>query len=210
MKYLGRRDSQQDVVSRFIKEVLGLSDLNLCYFNSKNLYRCKSSSGRLNTIKYYPLVKRLLVTNYNEWITLDLSVAKYNKWVFKEVLYSERYCTSGFGKYSQFFQTLISELGKHNCEYVLKYLDLVSFAYNMISFRYLFTKNSTQWELLIQRILGQEKAVRISLQESLVPSRNISKSSLYSFKQRDELSKIGVQCAKLIKETLDEAYRKEQ
>lgn len=80
----------------------------------------------------------------------------------------------------------------------------------MISFRYLFTKNSTQWELLIQRILGQEKAIRISLQESPVPSRNISKSSLYSFKQEDKLSRVGVQCAKFIKETLDEAYRKER
>ena len=210
MKYLGNRSNQQNNFSGFVREVLGLSDFNLCYLPYRNMYGCRSSSGRLNLIKLYPLLNRFLVINNSERITLDIGVAKHNKWVFREALYSERYCTSEFGKHSQFFQALVDSLEKYDCEYALKSLSLVSIAYSMITFHYKFVKNNTQWELLIQRIIGQEDAIRISLQESRVPSRNISKSSLYSFKQEDELSKIGIQCAKFIKETLDEAYRKER
>lgn len=210
MKYLGNKSDQQNNISGFIREVLGLSDFNLCHLPYRNMYGCRSSNGRLNLIKLFPLLNRFQVINNSESITLDIGVAAHYKWVFKEALYSTSNCTSGFGKHSLFFQALVDSLEKYDCRYALRSLSLVSIAYSMITFHYKFVKNNTQWELLIQRIIGQEDAIRISLQESRVPSRNISKSSLYSFKQEDELGRIGVQCAKFIKETLDEAYRKER
>lgn len=221
MKYLGYKNNKH--VSKFIRKDLGFRDLNLCYSYLSDVYKFKSRNGHYYTIDYYldfdteisdnHLASLRIIKDHTE-IVLDVGVAKYNKWVFKEILYSDRTdrnYVEEFSKSSSFFQSLKEGLGED--VYVLEYLTGVSLEHNnIVSFSYEFIRNKV-WRLLIQRVYFPDRYgnIFIIIQElGRNPIVKFNKSTQYSFRlegESDELNKIGMQSAEFIKGALDEMYK---
>ena len=220
MKYLGCKSDKH--VSKFIREDLGFLDLDLCYFYLNDTYRFKSLGGNYHIIDYYldfdtesndNSLASLRVIKSRTEIVLDVGVAKYNKWVFREILYSDRTdrnYVEEFSKYSLFFQSLKENLGED--VYVLEYLTSVSLEhYNIVSFSYEFIRNEV-WGLLVQRVYFQEGGGSIIIElrklgRNLINKSNGSTYNIFKFKSESKLSKIGIQSAEFIRERLDEMYK---